>query len=303
MSRLRDFEANFASTDWQLDAEAICNSKGFGARRLIRAGGTDHIVFFVGDELLLKIFRPERSCFERERNGLEFALGKTGFQTPEIVASGDLDGLDYLVMTQIHGREITRTEFLGLDRKRQSTIIEQLASGLCKLHANSAVGFENDWPEFVAERAATFIERQIAQGVNRKIIDQLPGYLDESLAFVPLEPVVFLHGDVHFGNLRFSDNGRISGLFDFSDSRVGWHEYDILALGVLMFQGERDLQREFLRAYGYGECEMDEQLRRRLMMLTMLYETADLRRYAMRLRPDAVELDLYELEEAIWNFV
>jgi Ser/Thr protein kinase RdoA (MazF antagonist) len=115
-----------------------------------------------------------------------------------------------------------------------------------------------------------------------------------------------LHGDVHFGNLRFERvNGglKISGLFDFADSRRGYHEYDLLAVGVLMIQGERDLQREFLRVYGYAESDLNEGMRHRLMMLTMLYETSDLRRYATRLSPDAVDLTLDELERAIWSFV
>jgi hypothetical protein len=70
-----------------------------------------------------------------------------------------------------------------------------------------------------------------------------------------------------------------------------------------MIHGERELQREFFRACGYHDHEMDEEMRRRLMMLTMLYETSDLRRYAMRLRPEAVEYTLDELEREIWSFV
>jgi hypothetical protein len=39
------------------------------------------------------------------------------------------------------------------------------------------------------------------------------------------------------------------------------------------------------------------------MLLTILYECSDLRKYALRLHPEAVELSLEELERAIWNFV
>lgn len=164
----------------------------------------------------------------------------------------------------------------------------------------------NDWAEFVADRAETFIERQIAREVNPKIIEQLPKYIEDSLSLVPRKPVVFLHGDVHLGNILFDKLGplpEIAGLFDWADSRVGWHEYDMLAVGVLILQGERELQREFFRAYGYADADLTVEMRRRMMMLMMLYETADLRRYAMRLHPDAVELDLYQLEKAIWSFV
>lgn len=39
------------------------------------------------------------------------------------------------------------------------------------------------------------------------------------------------------------------------------------------------------------------------MLLTILYECADLRRYALRLKPEAVDFTLDELERAIWAFV
>jgi hypothetical protein len=92
------------------------------------------------------------------------------------------------------------------------------------------------------------------------------------------------------------------GLFDFADSRRGFHEYDFLAVGVLMIQGQAEVQREFFKSYGYAENLLDESFRRRLMMLTMLYETSDLRRYALRLKPEAVDFSLEELERAIWSF-
>jgi Ser/Thr protein kinase RdoA (MazF antagonist) len=104
------------------------------------------------------------------------------------------------------------------------------------------------------------------------------------------------------GVIKSGENLEIAGLFDFADSRRGFYEYDFLAVGVLMIQGQGNLQREFFKAYGYAEKDLDESMRRRLMMLTMLYETADLRRYALRLAPEAVEFSLDELERGIWSF-
>lgn len=303
MPEIRDFEENYHSHSWVDVARAILNEGRFSDHQLERAGGTDHIVFFVGCEFVLKIYRPERDCFERERRALDFTAGRLGFGTPEIVFSGDQDGLNYALMTRMIGREMARNEFLSLDKRHQVSILTELATGLKQLHNQPPAGFSSDWAECVKDRSSTFVERQIEHGANAKIISQLPQYITESLPLVPLQPTVFLHGDVHFGNLRFDSTLAISGLFDFADSLVGWHEYDLLAIGVLMLQGERELQREFLSAYGYTDHEMNDEMRRRLMMLTMLYETSDLKRYAMRLRPDAVDLDLYELEKAIWCFV
>lgn len=96
---------------------------------------------------------------------------------------------------------------------------------------------------------------------------------------------------------------QISGIFDFAESLKGFHEYEFVAIGVLMIQGQGDLQREFFRAYGYRDDEVNVEMRRRLMMLTILYEYSSLRRYAERLGPGSEKLSLEELEKAIWNFV
>jgi Ser/Thr protein kinase RdoA (MazF antagonist) len=113
------------------------------------------------------------------------------------------------------------------------------------------------------------------------------------------------HGDVHAGNLLLSQEcGRwvISGLVDFGDSLCGFGEYEFVAPGVLMVQGDGELQRELLLAYGYPEERLDPSLRARLMLLTILYECSDLRKYALRLDPRAMNLTLDQLERAIWRF-
>jgi aminoglycoside phosphotransferase (APT) family kinase protein len=115
-----------------------------------------------------------------------------------------------------------------------------------------------------------------------------------------------MHGDVHFGNLRVTEDRErptISGLFDFADSLTGFFEYEFVAIGVLMIQGQGDIQREFFRAYGYNDTEINLELRRRMMLLTILYEHSSLRRYAERLGSGSKNLSLEQLEQAIWNFV
>ena len=116
---------------------------------------------------------------------------------------------------------------------------------------------------------------------------------------------VFLHGDIHAGNLLLAEKGgrwQVTGLIDFGDSLCGFHEYEFVAPGVLMVQGSRELQRAMLLAYGYQEAQLDLELRARLMLLTVLYECSDLRKYALRLGPEAVQLSLSQLEAAIWTF-
>lgn len=302
----KDFDEHFESQIWVEAAKEICRRHRISYSEIKRADSSDHIVFFIDDLLVLKIFRPFRKCFERETNALELIGGKTCFKTPEIVNIGEIEGFRYAFLTRIPGTAMTRTDWLKVPENRQIKFIAKLAAGLNQIHQLNPAPIVCDWAEFVEDRAATFVQRQIEHGVNSKIIEVLPAFIDENLRRVPKSlPTVFMHSDVHFGNLRVSminENLEISGLFDFADSRRGFYEYDFLAVCVLMIQGQRKVQREFFKAYGYSENDLDETMRKRLMMLTMLYETSDLRRYAMRLKPEAVDFSFDELEKGIWSF-
>ncbi|MCD9185140.1 MAG: aminoglycoside phosphotransferase family protein [Pyrinomonadaceae bacterium] len=303
----QDFNAHFQSEIWLEAAKQICLCHNIFCDQIKRAAGSDHIVFLIGDDLVLKIYRPFRKCFERETKALDFVNGKTAIKTPEIVQTGEFEHFRYVLTTQISGKPFTRNDWLKIPEKTQIDFILKLAAGLKQIHELDAATFDCDWAAFVKDRAETFIERQIAHCVNEEIIKVLPEFIEENLKFVPTDKqMVFMHADVHFGNLRvINENGnlQISGLFDFADSRRGFYEYDFLAVGILMIQGQGTLQREFFKAYGYAEKDLDEQMRKRLMMLTMLYETADLRRYALRLKPEAVDYSLDELEKGIWSFL
>ena len=301
-----EFGEYFQSGIWMDAAKQICRRHRISFAALKRAGGSEHIVFLVDDSLVIKIYKPFRGCFEREKKALEFVGGRISLKVPEIVQTGEIEGFDYVLMTQLSGEAMTRAAWLTLPKTEQMWFVSELADSLRSIHSLDAESFDCDWSEFVEERAKTFVERQIAHGVNARIVESLPAFIETNLKLVPKNsPTVFLHGDVHFGNLRRQKSGskrQIAGLFDFADSRRGAHEYDFLAVGILMIQGQGEVQREFFKSYGYAENELDESFRRRLMMLTMLYETSDLRRYALRLKPEAVDLTLNELERAIWSF-
>lgn len=303
----KDFDAHFQSEIWREIANQICLRHQISFDEIKRANSSDHIVFLIDENLILKIFRPFRNCFKRELQALEFVKGKIDFRTPKVVEIGEFEGFDYLFTTQISGELVTREMWLNLNEKEQISFIQKLAVGLKQIHSLNADSFADNWAEFIKDRAETFIERQIAHGVNQQIIRVLPKFIEENLPLVPTDsPNVFMHSDIHFGNLRVlrsNNSWQIAGIFDFADSRRGFHEYDFLAVGVLMIQGQAETQREFFKAYGYLDKDLDETMRKRMMMMTMLYESADLRRYAMRLKPEAVDYSLQELEKGIWSFV
>jgi aminoglycoside phosphotransferase len=289
---------------WTEAAQAVCRKNNILFNKLERNEQGESVVFMVDDKFVVKIYVPTKNLLDREKNALE--LARTSLKTPEVKAFGEIEGYKYLVTTQLTGDLMTREIWLKLPKNEQVSILSELAKGLKELHASDTKGVNFDWHKFIARQAETCFERQKICQVNDRVLAQIPLYLEENLRLLPNDfETVFLHGDVHFGNLRLlktDEKWEISGLFDFGDSLKGFREYDFLAVGLLMIQGQGDLQREFFRAYGYAENEINDELRKRLMLLTMFYEWSDLRRYAIRLSPEAVDYSLIELEQAIWNF-
>jgi len=303
----QDFTLHFNNNFWMEIGAQICRRHKISFQLLYRSEHGENIVVLVDDRFVIKIFTPFLNGFKRETEALALARQKTSLPVPEILFAGEIENFNYFVTNQFSGDLINRDIWLKLKKKEQIGILTQLANGLRELHLHAAPTTNFDWQKFVKHQAGITIERQRASGANAEWLASLPEFLERNLKLLPIDLAPsFLHGDVHFGNLRVDRKGsrlQISGLFDFADSLSGFHEYDFVAIGVLMIQGQGELQREFFRAYGYKEMEINENLRARLMLLTVLYECSSLRKYALRLKPEAVDFTLDQLERAIWNFV
>jgi hygromycin-B 7''-O-kinase len=303
------YKNHFNDDVWQQAAALICARHNIPDAPLQRSRQGENIIFFVDQRFVIKIYAPFRESYRREKAALEFARGKLCIETPEILCAGELEGWSYLVMTRLAGFP-AREVWPEIEMRGRIEIVSRLGVALRNLHNHAAPlshsALNLDWHGFIERQAQTCVERQRACGANPQWLNSLPAYVDARSKLLPTRyKPVLLHGDVHFGNLLLAEeNGRwrISGLFDFGDSLCGFHEYEFVAPGVLMVQGARELQRALLLAYGYKESQLDANLRARLMLLTILYECSDLRKYALRLMPEALNFTLQELEAAIWTF-
>lgn len=303
-----DFSLHFNDDVWQQVAATICSRHRIPYATLRRSPQGENIIFFVDETFVVKIFAPFRQSYSRETTALEFAQGKFSIPTPELVCTGEIDGWSYLVMTQLAGRA-SREMWAMVGPRDRLEIISHLGVAMWELHAHAAplqTALDRDWRAFLERQARESVERQRACGANPTWLESLPGYITARMKLLAMnQRQVFLHGDIHAGNLLLAEKGgrwRITGLVDFGDSLCGFHEYEFVAPGMLMVQGNRELQRALLLAYSYEETQLDSDLRARLMLLTVLYECSDLRKYALRLAPEAVHLSLDELESALWTF-
>ena len=303
-----DYHLHFEDGIWAQAAAEVCRRHRISYTSLQRSPQGENIIFFVDETLVIKIFAPFRDNYSREVAALDFAQGKLSIRTPALLHTGEIDAWPYLLMTRLAGHA-SRELWAKVQARDRIEIVSRLGVAMRELHAHDAplqTALNRNWNGFLERQAREAVERQRALGASPEWLESLPAYISARLALLQTnQPLVFLHGDIHAGNLLLEEAGgrwRIAGLIDFGDSLCGFHEYEMVAPGVLMVQGERELQRAMLMAYGYAPMQLDMELRARLMLLTILYECSDLRKYALRLAPASVHLTLDELERAIWTF-
>ena len=302
-----EYDLHFKDDVWPQVAATICRRHRLPYASLRRSPDGENIIFFVDETFVVKIFAPFRENYLREKEALDFAQGKLSIKTPELIQTGDIEGWSYLVMRQLTGHA-SREVWTSMNRRDRLGIVSHLGVAMRELHTHAVplqTALNRDWPGFIEHQALESVERQRSCGANPEWLESMPAYIAERLALLPPNRSVFLHGDIHAGNLLLTQAGgcwKINGLIDFGDSLCGLQEYEFVAPGVLMVQGDRELQRAMLLAYGYPEAQLDLDLRARLMLLTILYECSDLRKYALRLAPEAMNFTLDELERAIWKF-
>ena len=308
ISNAADYSRHFNDEVWRQAVATICARHHLPVKSLRRSLQGENIIFFADERFVVKIFAPFRDNYSRETTALAFAQGKLSIRTPELICTGEIENWQYLVMTRIGG-QASREVWASIRLQDRLEIASRLGVAMRELHAHAAqlgTALDRDWRGFIENQARDSVERQRVCGANPEWLESLPAYIAQRLPLLPaMFKPVFLHGDIHAGNLLLeveSGRWRIAGLIDFGDSLCGFQEYEFVAPGVLMLQGSSELQRALLLAYGYKESELDEELRARLMLLTVLYECSDLRKYALRLAPESLSLTLNELERAIWTF-
>jgi hygromycin-B 7''-O-kinase len=117
------------------------------------------------------------------------------------------------------------------------------------------------------------------------------------------ETPVFLHGDLHAGNV-FVDGepGSLepTGIVDFNDAYEGDPHYDLVAIHVKAFDADKALLRRFLDGYGWGE--LGKAWPRRMMGLTLAHDYDMIQPVADR-HPEVLAAvgSLDELATLLWD--
>jgi len=307
---LEEYRAIYRRGDiWDPVFEEICRRHGLPTELARRGPDGTHIVYMVGESLVIKLFVPLFPSDHRaERIVMVHVAGKLGVETPTIVEDGEIEGWPYLVMSAVRGRPVG--EVWGeLGREDRLRIARQVGETMGRLRALPTDGLEGlaiDWAEFVRGQAATVAERHSDPAVPARIVERMADYLGESPLFEPGFRLVLLHADVteeHVCVARESGRWTMTGLVDFGDSLLGHPDYESVSPGLDLARGDGELLRTLLVANGTPEEELTVDLRHRLMAYTLVHQYVKLKDVLALIPASSGADGIDELAEILWPVV
>ncbi len=274
----------------------------------------------VDDQYVVKFFGPLFNG--QETAAIECALYRLlatdpGVPAPSLIADGVLDpGNDgqwhYIVSSQLPGESyrIARERLSAENRRDVSRFVADVATNIHRLNPASDVDLAlapdwKRWDTFLGSQIRFCTERHRAWGtLSSQRIEQIEPFLATMPSLLDhAEPPVVLHGDLtddHILGEWYGDRWRPTGIIDFGDARTGDRIYELVALHIECFGGDKDLLRIFLDQYGINHARLRD-IAHRAMSMTLLHEYNVLET-AFILLPDAGEMTILdELATAIWD--
>jgi hygromycin-B 7''-O-kinase len=270
------------------------------------ATGTN-LVVGLDARLILKIFPPMlRRQFVSERAALSLLHGKLTIAIPEIVVEGERDGWPYLVITRLSG-VLGADAWPSLPEAQKERLLAQIGAVIAEVQRvppGALAEIEPRWPDLMRQQIAGCRAHHARLGLSQKFLDGLDALLRDAAELIPMDPQpVILTGEYIPENFLLDcpgDDCVLAGLIDFGDVMTGWREYDLLGPSVFMVAGRPRRVRSLLEGYGYSSVNVNFELKRRLMALTMLHRFSDpVRRLCIEGWQHKAD-DFLQLQELIW---
>ena len=273
---------------------------------------TTHVAALVGDVYFVKLhyedwFGEDSFQTEREAYGM---LADEGLAVPDFVAEGALydEGWrwPFLVMSAMHGRSLRELgdALDASDRERLATWLGGAVKALHGVPIRDGERISRDvYIDMIQNRMGRAHRDHEQWGsLGRPLVDQIRDYLWKANDLIDpeREKPVFLHGDLHEGNV-FVDGEPGSfepqGIVDFNDAYEGDPHYDLVAIHAKTFRGDKALLKRFLEGYGWGE--LGRKWTRRMMALTLAHDYDMVQPLADRIPDDVGSLD--DLGKLLWD--
>lgn len=294
------FDELLAADLWQPALTEICRRHGLDPALLAPVAGGSSVIRSAG-EVVIKLMPPfwAKDC-AAEIAVLQVLSRDPELPVPRLLASGELEGWPYFVMSRLPG--IFCTELWDtLPEPAKFALMAELGRLLRQLHALPVDGLDAirvDWPAFVQAQCEGFLARQQAYGVAPELARELQACLAaEAPALAAERDAVLMHCELMPAHLLLEPTDeawRISGLIDFGDPLVGHHGYEFGGVFVFFTAGRPDLRCAFLQAYGYHKADFGPDLARRLMAAALLHRFGTVPLGLQLMRKRNIQTSFYE---------
>lgn len=233
----------------------------------------------LGAHEVVKVMAPrDREHAHTELTCLTALAGRLPVPTPEVLASGEIDGWCWVRFTRLQGEELADA-WPTLTNEQRLAVCTQVGELIAALHALEPPDIEVlDWPSWTASRLADLEATQRRRGCPEVLLAGLTSFVAGSDLREGRR--AWLHTEIMREHLLIERRGgsvRLTGLFDFEPSWVGPEHYEYASIGLFVSAGEPALFGEIQRAAG---VRLDP---RRVFAVAMMHRYANLRWYHARL--------------------
>lgn len=222
----------------------------------------------VGARLVVKLFGyfpgwREPVGTEVAANGL---IENAEVSAPKILASGSLfpgaeAGWPFLIMERLGGQAWRDAE---LETAVAASVAAQLGAQIRAVHDLQPVHVPDGQADWIAIHGGEAAQRHRRWGtLPDYLIDQIPEYLDSYRA----ERRCLVHGDLTEDHL-FVHGDSLLGIIDWGDAMVTDPFYELTALYLGAFAGDRRLLGDFLAGYGW---QVDADFAEHALQVTLMH--------------------------------
>ena len=195
--------------------------------------GFTNEVFFVDDNFVIKIV-GKTSKSDKLKKEINFYKNIKLDFVPQYVSSGNLDGLDYLIITKLQGKSLYSVWHILTDEQR-SNCVKQIANILKKFNTQK---YDFLQPKYVYKNNAERWQKSFVLNIdilkNRGFeIDFLQDFLNTKLdQIMSQQKLGLVYNDAHFDNFIL-DSDRVY-LIDFDRVLYGSIDYELLIIEQML---------------------------------------------------------------------
>ena len=301
---------------WAPYARDVCRRHSLVPNERVRVGkaGT-YPVFLVEERWVVKFFGrlfEGGQAFQVERDAARLVQGQAEIGTARVIAEGELGGRGwpwpYLIFELIQGVCIGEV-FERLPIKERLRVAREMGTAARALHRVGLEGqevFPNGWGpylEMLEGRRQACVQNHRGWGtLPAHLVNQIDAYLPpvESL-LEPGRAPHLIHADLtrdHLLGQIEGDRWTTLAVIDFGDAMTGSLAYELAALHLDLFGGDRGMLAAFLQSYGGVAWKGEISFARAALSTALLHQFNVL----SALPPEMLQASsLEELADSLWN--